>query len=1725
LRLHAAAIITGLLRRKPVTPTSKFLRRLALTLIVSSSAASGASILLADPASPVTITDVDTPDPVASGAVITHSITIVNTGGAKISNVVMSDQLNGVGGIGVPPQLQIASTRGSCAQSGTLVTCNGGQIEGNGSWTISIRGIVTAANGTVLNNTVSVTGTKSAQNFTTTNTTTTLVSNGSNQNLAELSINKTGPTSVVLSSPMTYTLTVNNTGTQNATSVKVIDTVPAGITGIEASGTSLFVCTVDGQTVTCDQGLVNQGSNATITINGIAPGTIGQITNTAVVDPDNTIAESNELNNTSALVNTQVTDLPDPPALGINITDDPIVMTGAGPDDPVVPGAMLTYKILATNNAATRADDVVIVLGTQGLEASSVLVSQVVTNGTVGNSGGCTNVSPQAKCVVRTLNPGGTVLMTVSGYVIGFAGSNMIGTATVTGNIKNKGVTNTDTELTTVMPQFDLTITKADSPDPVCAASYPGPGYDPGVDYPTGSTCQGGLTYTFSVGNSGLQTANGVTVRDPLPAGVIFDHVTANSAGFSCTYDVPTNVVTCTGGTIPGQSTRTLAFVTVAPAALGSITNVVTVDPNNAIFEADESNNTFAQTTQVATGVDLTVAKHSNHEGDSVATRGTLTYTIKVSNIGTQDATNILVRDALPADTIFRDAVSDPAHGFSCSQAGGVVDCINGHVQGTRSMNYPSLLTKNVDVATITIRVFATAYEQPAMHNEVRVDPLNQIGEANENNNLAVQNTKVLSGNVTTDAFNELRISKVQSSPDPTNTARNAVVTYTVKVWNEGTDPVVGVKVRDTLPAGAQYIEATGTNSFLCQQQILGVVDCVGGQIAANTLEGSGATLTVKVFAPDTPATYTNQVEVDPDHTIAEGNEFNNNASAQTVVKNHGAGSFHELNVKKTQISPAAGNTARNAVVTYSIVVTNDGSDAVNGVVVRDKLPAGARYIHAAGDHQFLCTEEQTGIVDCVNGEVGGVGGTATITLKMFAPDTPGLYTNQVNVDPDNTIPEGDEFNNQSTADTTVVNGGAGAFNDLTIIKTSTPDVKPGGLITYSLQIGNTGSDPALDVTVRDVLPFGESFVGAADAGVGPGAAFTCSEDSGVVNCINGSIVNGTSRTIVIKVTAPQQVVPAPGLHNTAVVDPDNTVPEGDEFNNTDSANTTVTPVINLTITKDGPTTATQSEEADYTIKVRNNGVGGSQAALGVRMHDPLPVGLIPLTVDAGADNNWACQITGNAINVVDCLGDLGGPDDGGNEVTITIHVFITAESGPMDNVACVDPDNTITESNELDNCSDHGSFVAPPTPKSPDIMVSKSVDAASTTPGSELDYTITISNVGTAKAKGWDGSTGLTLFDTLSNQLEFTNFTTTNGWDCVKVVNTIICHDDGSGLDVGESAQVTILATVKASATVPISNTAVAGLGIIDPSDPSCASAAGCQNEVPGHVSNNSDTVVSSISSTGLDLSLGPIADAPDPVNPGQALTYTVVGVNGGTTTASSVHIAISVPSAGVTFMGAAGSNGFLCGPSVLDVVHCFGDLPGGGSTTITLSFIASLTGLPPSVTLSAEIDPGNVFEEFDEGNNTQSQTTTINTTGGCSLCVDVVASQLFTLPDPLSVGGAANVTFQVVNVGDQPTTLNPATQTLFQLTVLTNVSMDPVTLITSSLPGVTCGVTLSGANFSVIGCKGNLAAKQGVTLIVRAPNVRTTRFFAIGEVDPADAIAEFSNTNNVLIKTTVIQ
>ena len=155
-----------------------------------------------------------------------------------------------------------------------------------------------------------------------------------------------------------------------------------------------------------------------------------------------------------------------------------------------------------------------------------------------------------------------------------------------------------------------------------------------------------------------------------------------------------------------------------------------------------------------------------------------------------------------------------------------------------------------------------------------------------------------------------------------------------------------------------------------------------------------------------------------------------------TVVINgdSGTGAFNELSITKTQVT--ANPVATSSVVTYHIVVTNNGTDPAVNVKVRDFVPVGFSYIEAKDTafgtpNAFLCTAAAS-VINCNGATIPG-GSSRTIEVKLFSGTAPGVFTNQALVNPDNNIPEGNETNNSASAQTTVVVGAG--FIDLSIIK------------------------------------------------------------------------------------------------------------------------------------------------------------------------------------------------------------------------------------------------------------------------------------------------------------------------------------------------------------------------------------------------------------------------------------------------------------------------------------------------------------------------------------------------------------------------------------------------------------------------------------------------------------------------------------------------------------------
>ena len=78
---------------------------------------------------------------------------------------------------------------------------------------------------------------------------------------------------------------------------------------------------------------------------------------------------------------------------------------------------------------------------------------------------------------------------------------------------------------------------------------------------------------------------------------------------------------------------------------------------------------------------------------------------------------------------------------------------------------------------------------------------------------------------------------------------------------------------------------------------------------------------------------------------------------------------------------------------------------------------------------------------------------------------------------------------------------------------TDTPDPVPAGnLLTYNLTVGNSGPGAPTSTTVTDALPASMAFDSATPS------QGTCSHASGTVTCELGTLANGASATVQIKV-------------------------------------------------------------------------------------------------------------------------------------------------------------------------------------------------------------------------------------------------------------------------------------------------------------------------------------------------------------------------------------------------------------------------------------------------------------------------------------------------------------------------------------------------------------------------------------------------------------------------------
>ena len=414
-------------------------------------------------------------------------------------------------------------------------------------------------------------------------------------------------------------------------------------------------------------------------------------------------------------------------------------------------GSNLIYTLMVINKGPSA--------GT-GVTVTDILPDGVRFVSSSTTKGDCSGTST-VTCTIGALAGGDNAIVTIVGIptVVG----TITNTASVIGNERDPDTgDNTSTDITTVDPAADLSLTKSDAPDPVLVG--------------------GELTYTIIVTNKGPSTGMDVTLTDTLFGDLRFVSATASQG--SCS---GTATVTCSLGSLASGDRSTVTIV-IVPTAVGTITDTVSVTSDGA--DPATGDNTATETTTVDPAADLSVAKSDSP--DPVLVGGKLTYTLTVINKGPSYATGVTLTDTLAGSVRF--VSSTPSQG-RCSGTNTVTCTLGNFASG--------------DSATVAIVVTPTA--AGTITNTARVT-------GNETDPGTGDNTAQEATTVRPTA--DLSVTKSDSS-DPILIGSN--LTYTFTISNEGPSDATGVRLTDTLPEGVTFVSSTpsqgscsGTSTVVC---------------------------------------------------------------------------------------------------------------------------------------------------------------------------------------------------------------------------------------------------------------------------------------------------------------------------------------------------------------------------------------------------------------------------------------------------------------------------------------------------------------------------------------------------------------------------------------------------------------------------------------------------------------------------------------------------------------------------------------------------------------------------------------------------------------------------------------------------------------------------------------------------------------------------------------------
>ena len=561
-------------------------------------------------------------------------------------------------------------------------------------------------------------------------------------------------------------------------------------------------------------------------------------------------------------------------------------------------------------------------------------------------------------------------------------------------------------------------------------------------------------------------------------------------------------------------------------------------------------------------------------------------------------------------------------------------------------------------------------------------------------------------------------------------------------------------------------------------------------------------------------------------------------------------------------------------VLTYTVEMDNKGGDtAANDVVLTVPLPAGTSFV--AGS--FRLDGTATGANPITGAAIGTVAAkqrrVATFQLRVEAiPVAPAPARYQVTPTwtytfvacAGQTLQSGSSTSNTVTTEIARITAAKSA---------STPSIRPEEILTYTINVSNSGTAASHDTLVTDAIPTGTTYRPNTTTLNGVAVA----DQLGTSPLVIGMLVSSSAVAVSGKPPSTSPGVIEPGqsaivsfqvlvnssttahIVNTATIEPDGMdgpLPAFSVQVTTDVAVGSADLAVSMT----GPVTAAAGTNITYSITVQN---AGPSAADDVSLFDAIPPGLTLVSV-TGACTSLPCS-----------LGSLPNDETRTASVTFAIPVNYSG-ADPIVNTASVTTrsEDTFQENNST---SVSTALFAPVA----DLAITNTNGVSTVVAGATTTYTITVTNAGPTTA------TNAVVTDVFSSAL------TGVSWNCAGTGGAVCGAAAGTG-------------NINATVTVPVTGAATfTATGTVAPAADTIETTA--RVVPPAGTSDPTLAIASDIDPIELRADLSVTTTGPATVVAGDHITYTLTVHNAGSSAAADVLLEGQVP-VELTFVSATG-------------------------------------------------------------------------------------------------------------------------------------------------------------------------------------------------------------------------